>query len=64
MCELSAFYSKLPIARLAGLLKDRRTDEEHADYLKNGPLVSQYLIPGVASYQRGRRARMAGNILG
>lgn len=52
------------IGRAAGFLRDRRTDAEHKDYLENGPILGQYLIPGVASYYRGRRARMAKNILG
>lgn len=52
------------VSRLVGLAKNRRTDAEHAKYLSEGPVLAQYIVPGMASYYRGRRARMAGNVLG
>ena len=51
------------IGRVAGLIRNKKTADEHAEYLKNGSLAAQYLLPGVASYHRARRAKMSGNYL-
>lgn len=49
------------VGRAIGLLKEKKTDKEHADYLKNS-VLAHWLVPGVAGYHAGRRARMKGNI--
>ena len=52
------------IAGITGLLKDRRTDEEHRKYLDDGPVLSQYFIPGVAAYNNARRRKMMRSLVG
>lgn len=48
------------IGKAIGLLNKKKTNKEHADYLKRS-VLAHWLVPGVAGYHAGRRAKMKGN---